>query len=94
MSLAAAFSFHSQGVWWQNTAMPQMAQGNRTGQRKFISLIKPLRKGLERQDERDFLSSRFLNASDLSAEGGKAGLGCEGCHPKPQITALEIRHVH
>lgn len=46
------FPSTSQRHWWQNTAMSQMAEGNRTGQRKMVSVLKPLRKGLEGQDER------------------------------------------
>lgn len=71
----------------KNTSVPQMAEGKRAGQRKPMPLLKSWRKGLEKHDERGFLSPRLSAAAALSAAGGEAVLGDERYHPKPQSPA-------
>lgn len=84
------FPSTSQRGWWQNTAMPQMAEGNRTGQGKFVSLLKPLGTGLARQHERQGYWLHLL----WVLQEWKQGWGMRDVNPNCRAPQLEIRCVH
>lgn len=75
------FSSTSQRNWWQNTAMPWMAEGNRTDQRKIYVPAETPEKGAWKTRSK----TRLLAAAALSAAGEEAGLRDERRHPKVQI---------